>query len=92
MGWAALITAFFNSLTAYFQLKYKSSYQDILYKSYDRQDDIVKEMDKLGKDRTPDNQSRIVILQERLLQEHDRLKHLSAEYTASISGTGNKNS
>lgn len=91
MGWAAAITALFGALTEYFLLKIKSYHQDIFYKSYDRQDAFIKEIEALSTHPSPANQPRIDILQLRLQQERVRLANLSAISATASSKSDSKN-
>ena len=90
--WAATITALFGALTEYLLLRVKSYNQDILYRSYEKQDAFIHEIESLRANPSPSNQSRIDILLLRLQQERIRLAELTAVGTQTASKPADKNS
>ena len=91
MGWVTVIAALFTALTEYLLLRVKSYNQDILYKSYEKQDSIIHEIETLRAKPSPDNQCRIDILLLRLQQERSRLADLSAISTQTVTQSASKN-
>ena len=91
MTWSAVIRAFFEAYTAYLQLKAKTFYYDIYHRSYEKQDEYIKEIEKLRIDRNPNTHIRIDELLLRLQQERSRLATVSTVYTTSSILSGDKN-
>lgn len=75
--WAEIIKNLLLALTAYLNLKAKTFCIDLQEKSHNKQDEIVKEIQKLNAAPSPANNARVSVLQLQLQQERERLADLS---------------
>lgn len=89
MNWAAAISNLFRAITAYFELKNRSFYYDILVKSKQQQKELIAEIEKLRASRNIADADAADIVRMQLLQEQRFCKHLSATYAATASLSGN---
>jgi len=81
MVWSLIIKALFEALTEYLKLRSKTFYADLYHQSYAKQDEYVKDVEKLRASRTPSDVERIDVLLSRLQQERARLNDLSTFLT-----------
>jgi len=80
-----LIKTVLSALNAYLQLRNKAFYYDITEKSLDKQQRIINEIENLRDKRSSATTERADFLQQQLIAEKQRLKHLSAFYTDLVS-------
>lgn len=87
MNWSAAIANLFRAVAAYFELKNRSFYYDILTKSKQQQKEFISDIEKLRATRNPDDARAADVVRMQLLQEQRFSKHLSATYaeTAALS-------
>lgn len=78
LAWTEIIKNLLLALTAYLNLRVKTFCIDIHEKSHAKQDEIVKEIQKLSNAPSPANNARVSVLQLQLQQERERLADLSA--------------
>ena len=83
--WLEIIKNLLLALTAYLNLKAKTFCIDIHEKSHSKQDEIVKEIQRLTANSSPANLATVARLQLQLQQERERLADISA-YCAKSSG------
>ena len=76
-----LIKTILSALNVYLQLRNKAFYYDITEKSRDKQQRIINEIENLRDERSSAATERADLLQQQLISEKQRLKHLSALYT-----------
>ena len=76
--WAEIIKNLLLALTAYLNLKAKTFCIDIHENSHKKQDEIVREIQRLSNAPSPANNARVGVLQLQLQQERERLADLSA--------------
>lgn len=88
MNWSAAIANLFRAIAAYFELKNRSFYYDILIKSKQQQKELVSEIEKLRATRSPDDARVADVVRMQLLQEQQFCKHLSATYAATNAISG----
>lgn len=81
MNFVDLIKSALKALTAYFELKNRAFYYDILEKSRNRQQSIIDEIEKLRNSGTNDSNNRGDILRAQLLEERRVFEHLSTFYS-----------
>lgn len=81
MNFVDLIKSALKALTAYFELKNRAFYYDILEKSRNRQQSIIDEIEKLRNSGTNDSNDRGDILRAQLLEERRVFEHLSTFYS-----------
>lgn len=88
MNWSVAIANLFRAIAAYFELKNRSFYYDILIKSKQQQKEFIAEIEKLRASRNPDDARAADVVRMQLLQEQRFCKHLSATYaeTDAVSG------
>lgn len=86
--WLEIIKNLLLALTAYLNLKAKTFCIDLHEKSHNKQDEIIKEIQKLSNVPSPANIARVSVLQLQLQQERERLADLSA-YCAKSSAKPN---
>lgn len=89
MAWTLLIKALIEATTEYLKLRSKTVYLDVFHKSHDKQDEYIKEVEKLRVNRTPADLERINILMLRLQQERARLDDISALITQTTTKSDN---
>jgi len=89
MNWSTAIANLFRAVAAYFELKNRSFYYDILIKSKQQQKDLISEIEKLRATRNPDDARAADVVRMQLLQEQRFSKHLSTTYAASASLSAN---
>lgn len=77
IGWADIIKNLLLALTAYFNLKAKTFCIDLHENSHKKQDEIVKEIQRLTANPSPANLATVARLQLQLQQERQRLTDLS---------------
>lgn len=78
MLWSEIIKDLLLALTAYFNLKAKTCCIDLHERSYDKQNEIINEINKLSNHPDPADVDRIAVLQLQLQQERQRLADVSA--------------
>ena len=83
----ALLKTLLETLNLYFKLKNKSFYTDLLESSKRKQKDLINEIEKLRANGDSDSTDRADFLQSELISEKRDVKHLSAIYAPSESGT-----
>lgn len=76
--WSEIIKNLLLALTAYLNLKAKTFCIDIQEKSHKKQDEYVKEIQKLTANPSPANLAHVAVLQLQLQQERQRLADISA--------------
>ncbi len=81
MNFVDLIRSALKALTAYFELKNRAFYYDIIEKSRNRQQSLINEIEKLRSVGTNDSNNRADILRGQLLEERKVIEHLSAFYS-----------
>jgi hypothetical protein len=88
MNWSAAIANLFRAVAAYFELKNRSFYYDILIKSKQQQKELISEIEKLRASRNLDDARAADVVRMQLLQEQRFSKHLSATYAATDAVSG----
>jgi hypothetical protein len=83
IGWTEIIKNLLLALTAYFNLKAKTFCIDLHEKSHNKQDELVKEIQRLNSVPNPTNIARVGVLQLQLQQERERIADLSTYCTKS---------
>jgi hypothetical protein len=78
IGWTEIIKNLLLALTAYFNLKAKTFCIDLQEKSHKKQDELVKEIQKLTANPNPTNLALVAVVQLQLQQERQRLADTSA--------------
>ena len=78
IGWTDIIKNLLLALTAYFNLKAKTFCIDLHENSHKKQDEIVKEIQRLTANPSPANIATVARLQLQLQQERQRLTDISA--------------
>jgi len=81
MNFVDLIKNALRALTAYFELKNRAFYYDIIEKSRNRQQSLIDEIEKLRSTGTNDSNNRADVLRSMLVEEKRVLEHLSAFYS-----------
>ena len=76
-----LITNLIKIITAYFELKNKSFYYDIIEKSRKKQNELAEEIEKLRAEGTNDSNYRADTLFMQLCAEQKYAEHLSTYYS-----------
>lgn len=89
MNWSAAIANLFRAVAAYFELKNRSFYYEILTKSKQQQKELIAEIEKLRATRNPDDARAADVVRMQLLQEQRFCKHLSTTYAATAALSGN---
>lgn len=78
IAWIEIIKNLTLALTYYLKLKSETVFTDIQEKSYAKQDEIVREIQKLTQNSSPSSIARVNVLQLQLQQERERLTNISA--------------
>ena len=78
IAWVEIIKNLTLALTFYLKLKSETVFTDIQEKSYAKQDEIIKEIQKLTQNSSPSSIARVNVLQLQLQQERERLTNISA--------------
>ena len=89
MKWAILFASLFKAATIYLELKNKSFYYDIVQKSKAKQDDYIKEIERLRARGRPADNDAADILRLQLLEEKQFIEHISTSYSSFASLSAN---
>lgn len=84
IAWIEIIKNLLLALTAYLNFKTKTACIELHEQSHEKQDELVKEIQKLAAKPSPANSAAVARLQLQLQQERERLADLSAHCPKSV--------
>ena len=81
MTFLSILTAFFQAVTSYFNLKSKTAYYDLLEKSDSRLDKLDKERQIARSKATPESQARAEEILSEIIEEKKKLAEIKKEFS-----------